>query len=51
MKNLKIFLVSIFVFFVSSICVSAAGSASISVSKSTIENGSKVTASVTISVE
>ena len=48
MKRLKIFLVSIFVFLLSSICVSAAGSASISVSKSKIENGSKVTASVTV---
>ena len=48
MKRLKIFLVSLFVFFVSTIYVSAAGSASISVSKSKIENGDKVTASVTI---
>ncbi len=48
MKKFKIFLLSVFVFLVSTICVSAAGSASISVSKSKIENGSKVTASVTV---
>ena len=48
MKKISLLLICLFVFLVNVICVSAAGSASISVSKSTIENGSKVTASVTV---
>lgn len=48
MKKIKILLISVFAFLVSTLSVSAAGSASISVSKSTIENGSSVTASVTV---
>lgn len=48
MKKINLFLISLFVFLVNVIGVSAAGSASISVSKSKIENGNKVTASVTV---
>lgn len=48
MKKISLLLICLFVFLVNVICVSAAGSASISVSKSTIENGNKVTASVTV---
>lgn len=48
MKKIKILLISVFAFLVSTLSVFAAGSASISVSKSTIENGSSVTASVTV---
>lgn len=48
MKKINLFLISLFVFLVNVIGVSAAGSASISVSKSKIENGNKVTATVTV---
>lgn len=48
MKKIKILLISVFAFLVSTLSVIAAGSASISVSKTTIENGSSVTASVTV---
>lgn len=48
MRKINLLLISLFVFLVNVIGVSAAGSASISVGKSKIENGSSVTASVTV---
>ena len=48
MKKLKIFLLFIFIYFVCVFPVDAAGSATLSVGSSKIENGSSVTASVTV---
>ena len=49
MKKIKLLIFSILVFFISLTFVDAAGSAYISVNKDTIENGSSVTATVTMS--
>lgn len=48
MKKIKIILLSVFMFLFSVLSVNAQGSASLTVGKSSIENGSSVTASVTV---